>query len=334
MVTRKLREPVRIISVSGPWMASCVSLLVAAVSLSACGSSSDDSVENEPAVTSQEAVEGLGVFANVDLALPLAEIIGSNESSAATLLLAEDGVSSSEADVDSEADAAEDAAADPGKGCGETKEVNEDALGEQAAIIIENYDTDGDDSLDLSEEAAAEVEFNSARAHWLKLADADGDGALSLEERCVALQAHREAARERRMGKALELFDLDGDGQLSNEEKEAMLASRRAHKEARKAFLDQARAEFDADGDGVLSESEREAMRAALDEQRQKMIAERRAAADTNGDGVLDEAERAAAQQARAEVLFEAAKAADTNGDGVLSEAEKRAARAGRLSRP
>lgn len=291
----------------GTWFAACVSLLVAALSLSACGGSSDDSSDKEPqatesAVTSPEAAAGLGVFANVDLAVSLADLIGSNESAAAALSLADDAPTSSATTPSSETDVkvAEEAAADPGKGCGETKETSEEALGEQAALVIAGYDTDADEALNPEEEATAEAEFSLARAHWLKLADTDQDGAVSQEERCAALQAHREAARERRMGKALELFDLDGDGQLSDEEKTAMRASRKAHKDARKALLDQARAQFDADGDGVLSEAEREAMRTALMAAHKEKIAERMKAADTNGDGVLDESERKAAQQARA----------------------------------
>ncbi len=107
--------------------------------------------------------------------------------------------------------------------------------------------------------------------------DADGDGALSDEERAAAVAARR--------AELLAEFDADEDGELSDEERAAARAAKMAEREARIAARI---AEFDADGDGELNDEERAAAHAA-----------RIAEYDTDGDGELSDEERAAAAAAR-----------------------------------
>lgn len=152
-------------------------------------------------------------------------------------------------------------------------------------------------------------------------ADANADGAVTLQESQAALRAR------------LSRFDADGDGRVSREELQAGRQQRRLDREARWAQREDRRGaamfeRLDADHNGQLSPSEFEAGRERLREHRRegrndraqarsRMHAEGRfAALDANRDGAVDTAEmdRAAAQRfARM----------DVDRDGRLTAAER-----------
>ena len=180
--------------------------------------------------------------------------------------------------------------------------------------IFEGFDADGDGALSKEERRAAR---QAVRENVLAMFDADGDGELSEEERAAA-RAEKIAAH-----------DTDGDGELSAEEREAARAARcQEEEEAMVEELIRGRkgrarcrfAEFDADGDGTLSDEEKAAARAAV---REGLLADH----DADGDGELSEEERAAARAARRAAVLEAH---DADGDGSLSRDERAAARASR----
>ena len=106
------------------------------------------------------------------------------------------------------------------------------------------------------------------RVRLIEAFDADGDGALSEEERSIArdsIEAERVAEREIRQAEMLDRFDADGDGELSREERRFARDTIQAERDAER--LDR----FDADGDGEFSDDERQQM----EEERSAAIRER-----------------------------------------------------------
>lgn len=172
-----------------------------------------------------------------------------------------------------------------------------------------------------SSESTRPVDENGGRpTHQtlLEKYDADGDGALSEQEKETlrkAMRAHKDLDKTLKRQARLQRFDTDGDGVLSDEEKKAFRKDnqRKGKKRNRKAvgksgkmrkqLSPQSRQErlerFDTDGDGVLSDDEKSAARDAMKKHGAKRRQHMLERFDTDGDGQLSENERKAARQAR-----------------------------------
>ncbi len=96
----------------------------------------------------------------------------------------------------------------------------------------------------------------------LETFDADGDGALSDEEKQAARAAKRERHQERR-DSFFDNVDTDGNGQISRDEFRAARETRKANRQQRRENV---KAQFDADGDGELSDDEKNTLREYLRE--------------------------------------------------------------------
>ncbi len=143
--------------------------------------------------------------------------------------------------------------------------------------------------------------------------DADGDGALSDDERLAArtfararMDEHRErvlrmlqsrslAAFPPHVAEALAQFDINEDAMIDDDERVLLEVELDARLEARKA---EAIAEFDADGDGELSPEERRDAGDARRAQHEATRAQMREKYDADGDGVLDREEMQALRAA------------------------------------
>lgn len=131
--------------------------------------------------------------------------------------------------------------------------------------------------------------------------DADGDGALSLDELTAAV-LDRHAS-----------LDTNGDGAVDATEREAHAGPRREQAQER---IDEHFDRIDADGDGSISREELAAAHAARGEQMHERMQEHLGRIDTDGDGTISSDEAAAMA---AHMLARH----DTNGDGVLSADER-----------
>lgn len=131
--------------------------------------------------------------------------------------------------------------------------------------------------------------------------DADGDGALSLDELTAAV-LDRHAS-----------IDTNGDGVVDEAEREAHAGPRREMMQQR---VDEHFDRIDTDGDGSISREELAAAHAERGEHMHERMQEHLDRIDTNGDGAVssDEAAAMAAQMLARH---------DTNGDGVLSADER-----------
>lgn len=115
---------------------------------------------------------------------------------------------------------------------------------------LEMFDADGDGALSKDERA-------TAKAKMLVKHDTDGDGALSKEERNAAREARKTANR----AEMLDKYDADGDGQLSKDEKAKLRDEMGPPPEKRQEMREKAKERFDTNGDGELSEAERDVAR-------------------------------------------------------------------------
>ncbi|NNC37834.1 MAG: hypothetical protein HKO02_10290 [Hyphomonadaceae bacterium] len=166
------------------------------------------------------------------------------------------------------------------------------APGKMAAL-----DLNGDTFVD-------QTEFLSAANEKFSTMDADGNGAVTKDER----QAFRKLKREERAQRQFDRKDANNDGVISQQEDIDARAARDEKREAARAERRERKAER---GEKRRSKEGRRGDRQRFNP-------------DANGDGVVDVAEHgAAAQQAFARM--------DTNDDGVLSAEElKRKKRRGR----
>jgi len=120
----------------------------------------------------------------------------------------------------------------------------------QQEKMLEKFDADGDGALSKDERA-------TAKAEMLAKHDTDGDGALSKDERSAAREARKTAHR----AEMLDKYDADGDGQLSKDEKATLRDEMGPPPEKRREMREKAKERFDTDGDGELSEPERDVAR-------------------------------------------------------------------------
>jgi Ca2+-binding EF-hand superfamily protein len=172
-------------------------------------------------------------------------------------------------------------------------------------------DADGDPRISLAEMQAAHA------ARFARL-DANGDGALSRDERKAGRQAVRGQRTEQRADRMaaritrrdtnrdgglnqaeapkvwtrIAAFDVNRDARVTVEElragRQAMAAQRRADRSARAQVQGQARVRADANGDGLLTRAEANAQLRA-----------RFTRLDVNRDGFVTREERRAGRQAR-----------------------------------
>lgn len=140
---------------------------------------------------------------------------------------------------------------------------------------------------------------------YLKAADADGNGTLSLAEFRVFAPALQKAAEtmlneidpslaQKKEAKNLKKYDASADGKLDEAEKKAM----------DEALAKKAIKEFDWDGDGKLDEREKQAQQWAA-EGRQTAAFRK---ADTDGNGQLSAEEISAALAALSGIKVKKAK--------------------------
>lgn len=115
--------------------------------------------------------------------------------------------------------------------------------GDRAAMLIEEFDANGDGAISQEEIAAAQAARFAA-------ADTNGDGALSVDELLAAQEERMQNRRAAAIERFIERFDTDGDGVLSPEEA-SELSDRRAR------MFDLA----DANDDGSVTLAELEELR-------------------------------------------------------------------------
>jgi hypothetical protein len=136
-----------------------------------------------------------------------------------------------------------------------------DAAADQYAIMVANYDSDGDGKLSDSEEAEAKTDFD---AEVKKELDANGDGTVSDDEKAQWREKKLPDVKAKR------------DDQLSkscaalNKPVPECRGLRGEHKGEVKQALDKRVTEFDKNGDGKLDDAERKAMNDALATERGK----------------------------------------------------------------
>jgi Ca2+-binding EF-hand superfamily protein len=143
--------------------------------------------------------------------------------------------------------------------------------------------------------------------------DADGDGALSRDERAAIAQEFGDPVE--RVALLLGLYDGDESGALDAAELGQLQSDVEARCRGREVALI---ARFDTDGDGQLSDAEREAARAALEARFGRRHLGRRIRGDA-GAGIGDPGEYPRDRRERVRSRF------DADGDGTLDREERRA---------
>jgi hypothetical protein len=158
------------------------------------------------------------------------------------------------------------------------------------ALLVEEYDTDGDDELDDDELASAEQDFDDLRIQEI---DTDGDGEISDEE-LEAWRANKLPARRKKHDSHFKEA-CEEMGKTQDECRSQRGDRKDKFREAIEARFE----EFDTDEDGELSDEEKEAMHEVLKGERGDRRKEAREGADKNGDGKISDAERKGARDKR-----------------------------------
>jgi Ca2+-binding EF-hand superfamily protein len=176
-----------------------------------------------------------------------------------------------------------------------------------AALAQPNLDADGDGAVSLQEFQDAHSAHAAERFGRL---DENGDGQLSADEMSAAHGRGEGRGRDahgdgRGMGRGFERLDTDGDGSLSLAELQAR------HPEASPLF-----AEIDSDADGLLTREEWTSGREAMHEWWQ----ERMNSIDSDGDGAWSLAEL---QAVRPNLDPERFARMDRDGDGLITADER-----------
>jgi len=177
---------------------------------------------------------------------------------------------------------------------------------------LREFDADGDGALSPEEREAM---FQSR----IYDADSDGDGLVTIRER---VEARTREFLESPMGERIVgFFDQDGDGVL-NAEEQARFDERAAQRQQRS--MDRLLKEHDADGDGVMSDNETLAMQDAWIDQQRQFFDSVTEQFDEDGDGQLDLDERddawETARRDRERGRF--LRRYDTNGDGRIGDTD------------
>lgn len=154
---------------------------------------------------------------------------------------------------------------------------------QQFAILVDEFDADGDQKLSDGELAEAEQGFEDARKANV---DANGDGTVSAEEKAAWKKEKGDARKEKRnerFAKACETL------KKNDAECKEMHGKRKGEVKAR---IEGRKAEFDKNGDGKLDEAERKAMEEKLRAERGQKKDEFKKQHDKDGDGKISGEER------------------------------------------
>lgn len=157
-------------------------------------------------------------------------------------------------------------------------------------MMVSEYDTDGDGSLNEEELAEAEAEFEDAK---LSSMDTNGDSNISEEER----KDWRSKELPGRKDKRQEHFKKSCEKIGKSTEECRMMRDER--KQKHKEEITTRIAEFDTDKDGKLNPEERKAMKLALDEEREKRRDDFVSKHDKDGDGKIGPKEKEARKEDR-----------------------------------
>ena len=124
---------------------------------------------------------------------------------------------------------------------------------------FDEYDTDGDGSISISEMKNAIAKggnhkLKNVDAKFLESLDIDGDGMIDYSEFLVATMRTKHWHTTERLRLAFDKLDVDSSGQLDRDEVRGALGGNDD------ALADQIINQFDVDGDGMISYDEFEAM--------------------------------------------------------------------------
>jgi len=155
---------------------------------------------------------------------------------------------------------------------------------QQYAMLIKEFDADGDGKLSTDELAEAEAGWGEAQVSAM---DADGDGKISNDERSKWRQ-EKLPARKEKMGDHFK----DACSAIGKEEADCKKLIDDQKAEFKQDFKKRLE-DFDADKDGKLSEAERAAADTLLAKERKERLKDKIKADDKDGDGKLNNGERA-----------------------------------------
>jgi Ca2+-binding EF-hand superfamily protein len=193
------------------------------------------------------------------------------------------------------------------------------SLGQEEAALVAAVAASEDAENDSASELGAEpfwvrgCGFGAIVNQLRERFDADGDGALSRDERAAIAQEFGDPVE--RVALLLGLYDADESGALDANELGQLQSDVEARCRGREVAL---LARFDTDGDGQLSDAEREAARAALEARFGRRHHGRRIHGNA-GAGIGDAGEFPRDRRERTRDRF------DADGDGTLDRDERRA---------
>lgn len=154
---------------------------------------------------------------------------------------------------------------------------------EQYAVMVEEFDTDGDGALNDTELAEAEDGWKSAQTTEL---DKDGDGAVSDTEK-VDFRANKLPQRQEKLAPRFK----EACSNIGKQEADCKDLRKNDGKRL-KETLEGRIAEFDKDGDKKLNADERKAMEATLATERKQRQETVKKQNDADGDGKVNDTER------------------------------------------
>jgi Ca2+-binding EF-hand superfamily protein len=156
-------------------------------------------------------------------------------------------------------------------------------ISEQYAMLVKEYDVDGDGKLSTDELAEAEAEWNEAQ---LESMDDDDDGKVSNAEKSKWRQDKLPARKDKISENFKDACSSLGKGE--SDCKKLYDVQKANFKEEFKKRM----ADFDTDKDGKLSEAEKASADALLAKERKERYTQNVKGKDKDGDGKLDGSER------------------------------------------
>lgn len=157
-------------------------------------------------------------------------------------------------------------------------------VSEQYALLLKEFDADGDGKLSTDELAEAEAGWSDAQVGAM---DGDADGKVSQTEKSKWRQ-EKLPARKEKLGERFQ----EACRMIGKEETDC----KKLHDDRKAEFKEDFKKrveDFDADKDGKLSEGEKAAAETLLSKERKDRFKEKIKGEDKNGDGKLGDSERA-----------------------------------------